>query len=235
MSGGWIQASVSMPCTAWSQSRWRTGVAGSGTRRLGGAADRLDAGVPEAVHGSPLLARAIVQLAQRGRCRPGVRRHVGPEPGQRRRFFQDPRELPAGRGRNAVQHDRPPEIEAGADAGDIVPRPWRRAVRVSSASTSLARMRPDASFSRYRDSARNGSRPSCSAACSTASSNGRCSKACSVLWWMKMLMGPCAGSRCASRSMTRVRGWSGEPASVRRLVEASAACEYSNIMNIIVY
>ena len=31
MSGGWIQASVSMPCTARSQSRWRTGVAVAGT------------------------------------------------------------------------------------------------------------------------------------------------------------------------------------------------------------
>ena len=38
------------------------------------------------------------------------------------------------------------------------------------------------------------------AACSTASSNGRCSKAWSVLWWMKMLIGPWAGSRCARRS-----------------------------------
>ena len=52
----------------------------------------------------------------------------------------------------------------------------------SSASTSLGRMRPDASLSRYRDSARYGSRPSRIAACSTASSNGRCSNACSVLW-----------------------------------------------------
>ncbi len=31
MSGGWIQASVSIPCTARSQSRWRTGVAAAGT------------------------------------------------------------------------------------------------------------------------------------------------------------------------------------------------------------
>ena len=90
-----------------------------GNRRFAGAADRLDTGVPEAVHRSPLLARAIVQFAQSGRCGPGVRRHVGPKPGQRRRFFQDPRELLAGRGRNAVQHDGPPEIEAGADASHI--------------------------------------------------------------------------------------------------------------------
>ena len=90
-----------------------------GNRRFAGAADRLDTGVPEAVHRSPLLTRAIVQLAQGGRCGPGVRRHVGPEAGQRRSFFQDPRELLAGRGRNAVQHDSPPEIEAGADASHI--------------------------------------------------------------------------------------------------------------------
>ena len=31
MRGGWIQASVSIPCTARSQSRWRTGVADAGT------------------------------------------------------------------------------------------------------------------------------------------------------------------------------------------------------------
>ena len=65
----------------------------------------------------------------------------------------------ARRGRNAVQHDRPPEVEAGADASHILP-PLAPSCSTSSASTSLARMRPDASFSRYRDSARNGSRPS---------------------------------------------------------------------------
>ena len=187
-------------------------VAAAGTGDSAGAADRLDAGVPEAVHRSPLLADAIVQLAQRGRRGPGVRRHIGPEPGQRLRFFEDPQELAARRGGNAVQHDGPPEIEAGSDASHIL-APLAPSCSTSSASTSLARMRPDASLSRYRDSARNGSRPSRSAACSTASSNGRCSKACSVLWWMKMLMGPCAGSRCASSSITRVSGWSGEPAS----------------------
>src|SRR5207249_11966462 len=57
------------------------------------------------------------------------------------------------------------------------------------------------------------SHPSSAPARSTASSNGRCSNACSGLWWMKMLIGPCAGSRCASRSITRVRGWSEEPGS----------------------
>ena len=119
MSGGWIQASVSRPCTARSQSRWRTGAVARGSRRLAGAADRLEARVPQAAHRSPLLARAIVQLAEGGRCGPGVRRHVGPEPGQRRGFFEDPRELAARRGRNAVQHDGPPEIEAGADAGHV--------------------------------------------------------------------------------------------------------------------
>ena len=94
-----------------------------GNRRFAGAADRFEARVPEAVHRSPLLTRAIVQLAQGGRCGPGVRRHVGPKSGQRRRFFEDPRELPAGRGRNAVQHDRPPEIEAGPDARHILRAP----------------------------------------------------------------------------------------------------------------
>jgi hypothetical protein len=32
---------------------------------------------------------------------------------------------------------------------------------------------------------------------------------------MKMLMGPCAGSRWASRSIVRVREWSGELTAVR--------------------
>ena len=36
-------------------------------RRRAGAANRFDTGGPEAVHGSPLLARAIVHLTQRGR------------------------------------------------------------------------------------------------------------------------------------------------------------------------
>ena len=90
MSGGWIQASVSRPCTASSQSRWRTGAAHRRNRRRAGAADRLEARVPEPVHRPPLLARAIVQLAQRGRCGPRARRHVGAEPGQCAGFFQYP-------------------------------------------------------------------------------------------------------------------------------------------------
>ena len=90
-----------------------------GTGRLAGAVHRLQTGVPEAVHRPPLLARAIVQLAERGGCGSGVRRHIGPKPRQRRGFFQDPRELSAGRARNAMQHDGAPEIEAGADASHI--------------------------------------------------------------------------------------------------------------------
>ena len=39
------------------------------------------------------------------------------------------------------------------------------------------------------------------APCFTASSNGRSSKACSVLWWMKTVIGPWAGSRWAACSM----------------------------------
>ena len=84
-----------------------------------GAADRLEARVPKAAHGPPLLAHAIILVDENGRCGPGVRRHVGPKPRQRRCFFQDPRELSTCCGRNAVQHDGPPEIEAGADAGHI--------------------------------------------------------------------------------------------------------------------
>ncbi len=213
MSGGWIQASVSTSSTARSQSRWRTGVIDAGTGDSSGAADGLDTGVPETLHRSPLLARAIVQFAQGGQCGPGVRRHVGPKPGQRRRFFQDPRELPPGREQECRAARRPARDRGGMPTPATSLAPVAPRCSMSSASTSLARMRPDASLSRYRDSARNGSRSSRSAARSTASSNGRCSNACSVLWWMKMLIGPCAGSRCASRSITRVRGWSGELAS----------------------
>ena len=163
-------------------------------RRLAGASDRIEARGPEPVHRSLLIAAAVVQLAQRGQCGPRVRRHVGPESGQRVSFFQDPRELPAGRGRNAVQHDGAPEIEPGPDASDIAGAPGAQLLDEQRLYVS-GEMRPDASFSRYRDSARNGSRPSRSAARSTASSKGRCSNACSVLWWMKMLIGPCAGNR----------------------------------------
>ena len=100
---------------------------GVGNRRRGGAADRLDAGVPETVHRSPLLTDAIVQLTQSGQRGPGVRGHT-----VRNRdnaaVSSRVHELAARRGRNAVQDDRPPEVEAGADASHPS-RPWSPVVR----------------------------------------------------------------------------------------------------------
>ena len=123
MSGGWIQASVSMPCTARSQSRWRTGVAAAGT---GDSPARPTASTHAfqrrctARRSSPARSSSSLRAADADRAFAGtsVRNRDNAVS-----FFQDPRELAAGRGRNAVQHDRPPEIEAGADAGDIARRP----------------------------------------------------------------------------------------------------------------
>src|SRR6516165_4982635 len=84
------------------------------SRWLAGAADRPEAGLPEAVHCPPLLAGTIVQVAENGRRGPGVRRHVGPKQRQRRGFLENPGQLSTGCGRNAVQHDGAPKIEAGA-------------------------------------------------------------------------------------------------------------------------
>jgi hypothetical protein len=65
MSGGWIQASVSRPWTARSQSRCRTGAGVGLDGRFAGAADGLTAGTPEALHRPLLLGRAIVQVRSR--------------------------------------------------------------------------------------------------------------------------------------------------------------------------
>ena len=108
MSGGWIQASVSMPCTARIQSRCRTGAGAAGT----GASGVRPTASTHARH------RRCSSLEARGR-RAGARRHVGPEPRQRRRLLENPRELAARRDRNAMEHDGPPEIETGSDARDI--------------------------------------------------------------------------------------------------------------------
>ena len=181
MSGGWIQASVSMPCTASSQSRWRTGVSGAGT---GGVSARRTAS-RHAFHNRCTACRSSstrsVSLANSGRRRSRARREIGAESRQRLGFFEDPRELaPAAAGmpwsttaRQRSSRDPTPATSSAALAPNC---------STSSASTSLGRMRPDASLSRYRDSARYGSRSSRIAACSTASSKGRCSNACSVLW-----------------------------------------------------
>ena len=92
---------------------------GRGNRRFGGAADRFDARAPQAVQRSPFFVKSIVLLDWRDPGRSRACRHVGPEPGQRGRLFENPRQLPAGRDGNAVEHDGPPEIEAVSDARDI--------------------------------------------------------------------------------------------------------------------
>ena len=90
-----------------------------GRRRRTRATYRVDASAPHAADRSPLFARAIVELAEVGQRRAGMGWHIGSKARQRCRFLQDPRKFPAGRCRNAVQHDRPPEIEARSDAGHV--------------------------------------------------------------------------------------------------------------------
>ena len=77
-----------MPCTAEQPVAMANRSRRRGNRRGAGAADRLEAGVPQPVHRLPLVVHAIVQLAQRGRRGSGARRHIGAEPGQRRRFLR---------------------------------------------------------------------------------------------------------------------------------------------------
>ena len=68
MSGGWIQASVSTPCTASSQSRWRTGVVHA---REPAAVSARRTASRHAFHNRRTACRssshAIVQFAQRDR------------------------------------------------------------------------------------------------------------------------------------------------------------------------
>ena len=135
--------------------------AASGGRSRGSAARPTAStqACPEAAHRLSFLARTIVELAERRRCRSGVRRHIGPKPRQGLRFLENPRQLAAAGGRNAVQARRPARDRGGTRR----PRHPRAGAdpssSASSASTSLARMRPEASLSRYRDSDRNGSHP----------------------------------------------------------------------------
>ena len=182
MSGGWIQASVSIPCTASSQSRWRTGVSTAGVGRRVGASHCLEARVPQPVHRLPFVVHAIVQFAQRGQRRSRARRHIGAESRQGLGFFEDPRELLPRGGGNAVQHHGAPEIEPRSDARDILRRARAQLLEEQCFDVSG----PNAAGRQLcRDTATRpgyGSRPSRIAACSTASSNGRCSNACSVLW-----------------------------------------------------
>src|SRR5688572_7288433 len=95
-----------------------------------------------------------------------------------------------------------------------VQRPPRRGSSEIGCTTermSTSEMRPSASRARYHPSGMNGRAPKIRAACSTASSNGMCSNACSVLWWMNTPIGPCTGRRCAACSMAYAsvgRSWS---------------------------
>jgi hypothetical protein len=72
------------------------------------------------LHGPPFIVHAIVQFTQSGQRRPGGRRHIGAETGQRLRLFEDPGEFPPARDRNAVEHHGSPEIEPGSDPCDIL-------------------------------------------------------------------------------------------------------------------
>ncbi len=218
MSGGWIHASVSRLCTAWSQSRWRIGpprppgwaresVAGRATRRRGRPHRRkrsTDDAPPvaprrrdrRALARSPRPDRALAGTSVRNRDNAAVSSRIH-------------------EARGPIAAGMPCNTTARRDRGGIRPQPPPSRAR---ATELLDQQRLDVAWRECgptltsRDTAtrtRNGSRPSRSPACATASSNGRCSKACSVLWWMKTVMGPWAGSRWATSSMTQGQGMVG--------------------------
>jgi hypothetical protein len=92
-----------------------------GVRRCwrAGAGRRAETRRPEPAHGSPLVRRAIVGVAEHCPRRSGVRRQIGAEPRESRRLLERPGQLVAGRRRNPVQHHRRPEIEAPSRSGDV--------------------------------------------------------------------------------------------------------------------
>ena len=149
MSGEWIHASVS--CTANSQSRCRTGVSGAGT---GGASARRTAS-RHACHNRRTAWRSSSTRSVISRTAVAADRALAGDRGIESclGFFKEPRELASRGGRNAVsttarQRSRRDPTVATLSAA-LAPN-----CSTSSASTSLGRMRPDASLSRYRDSAR---------------------------------------------------------------------------------
>jgi hypothetical protein len=80
--------------------------------RLAGTTNGLEAGVPQLTDCGPFLSGRPIGSTESRQHGARVRRQIRAEPRQRGGFFQDPRELVAGRGRNAVENDRSPQIEA---------------------------------------------------------------------------------------------------------------------------
>ena len=70
------------------------------------------------MHRLPFVLHAIAGLAQHQQGRTGAGRHVRAEARQCVCFFEDPRELPPYCFGNAVQRDRPPQVEARSDIRD---------------------------------------------------------------------------------------------------------------------
>ncbi len=90
--------------------------------RLAGAGRCADAGAPQPLHRAPLVPRTIVGVTHGRQRRTGLRRKIGAESRQHVSLFEDPRELPPGRVRNAVQHHGAPEVEPRAGSRDILAR-----------------------------------------------------------------------------------------------------------------
>ena len=138
MSGGWIQASVSMPCTARSQSRWRTGVAVAGT---GGSPARPTASTQAfqrrctARRSSPTRSSSSLRAADADRAFAGTSVRNRDNAAVSSRIHESSRPVAAGMpcsttARQRSRRDPTPATSlraAGAELFDRAapPRPWR--------------------------------------------------------------------------------------------------------------
>ena len=133
------------------------------------------------------------------------RRGLGPDPPQGVGLGDVPDQLLGRPGPQRVLEHRQAEVQPGAEAGQTGPRPRRpRSSRRTPRGRRTGSGRGPAPRGSGPRSGRAGSRRR-RAPFLTASWNGRSSKACSVLWWMKTVIGPWAGSRCAACSMACFR------------------------------
>ena len=163
--------------------------------------------------GEPLAGRLVPAAEVAHHPAPGLgdqpgadrRRASAPDPPQRVRLGDVPDQLLGRAGPQRILEHRQPQVEPRAEARDRLAGPVAQVLL----QHLLQLGEPDpAPPSAPRDSGprsgRAGSRRPAPPFL-TASWNGRSSKACSVLWWMKTVIGPCAGSRCAACSITSPR------------------------------
>jgi hypothetical protein len=80
----------------------------------------LEACIPQPAHRRSFVVHAIVEFAHSGKRRSRARRQISAESPQRLGFVEDPRELAARGGRNAVQHHRAPELEPRSHARHLL-------------------------------------------------------------------------------------------------------------------